>query len=65
MLSCWNIKPDGRPHFKSLKNTLENILLHSKDYFELDIGDDENACSRTITLQDKDIDDEASMRTTK
>ena len=66
MLSCWNIKPDRRPHFKILKNTLEKILLHSKDYLKLDISqDDENDCDSNMTLEDKGIDYEDSLQTTK
>ena len=46
MLSCWNIQPDGRPSFRSLTHKLENILLNSEDYLELDTGDeDSNTCN--------------------
>jgi hypothetical protein len=46
MLSCWNIQPDGRPSFRSLTHKLENILLNSEDYLELDTaGEDTNTCN--------------------
>jgi hypothetical protein len=41
MLSCWNIQPDGRPSFRSLTHKLENILLNSEDYLELDTADED------------------------
>ena len=44
MLSCWNIQPEGRPSFRSLTHKLENILLHSEDYLELDTADT-NTCN--------------------
>ena len=46
MLTCWNIQPDGRPSFRSLTHKLENILLNSEDYLELDTADGEsNTCN--------------------
>ena len=46
MLSCWNIHPDRRPTFRNLTNKLENILLNSEDYLELDTADDDDDTNR-------------------
>ena len=48
MLSCWDINPHARPTFTTLKNTLENILLNSEDYLELDIDGEDTDTKNTV-----------------
>ena len=36
MLSCWNMKADRRPSFRSLTDKFENILLNSEDYLDVE-----------------------------
>ena len=48
MLSCWDIHPHGRPTFTTLKDSLENILLSSEEYLELDIDGEDADTKNTV-----------------
>ena len=63
MLSCWNIQPDGRPSFRSLTHKLENILLNSEDYLELDTGDEDTniVYNSGYTACDTDLEEKYPM----
>ena len=63
MLSCWNMKADRRPSFRSLTDKFENILLNSEDYLDVETveGDAANTCDIDYFVHDNDAEESDSL----
>ena len=63
MLSCWNMKADRRPSFRSLTDKFENILLNSEDYLDVETVEEDtaNTCDIDYFVHDNDAEESDSL----